>query len=206
MKNALLLFCLVDLVFLALFAFSIIYDFGAHILLIFIAFVACITYYPLVVLFNETKDGSFAKTKMWLAGHVQFCTFYCVSRGVFLLIYFSTMIIEGADLDISYVYAHLHTEVKVILGILAGLFVILVILNFGFIVPYFKNELAQELSKTTVYASIYNDGRVTQKKIFNTLEDTIQGANRVYLTPADRSHPSADLTTVVTQSVRSNNQ
>lgn len=195
MKHALLFFCLLDLVFLAIFSFSIVYDFGAHILLIIIAFVAVITYYPLIVLYNETKDESFPKTKMWLVNHVQFCTFYCFTRGVFVLIYFSTIIIEGADLDISYVFAHVHVEVKVFFGLLLGFFVVQVILNTFFIVPHFKSKITQELNKTTVYATINYESRATQKSIFNSLEEVTRGSDRILLVPGD----NADLAVTVTQ-------
>lgn len=200
MKQAVLLFCLLDIGFLICFLFSIIYDFGAHVVLVVISFIACLTYYPLVLLYRELNDDNqHVVTQRWLINHMQFCTLYCFTRALIVLIYFSTIIVDGGGLDLSYIFRHVSVDVKVVLGFLVGFFVVQVLINYIWIVPYFKDKIKKGEKPTSIYVTVYNDSVETDRFVstedISTLTHTAQ---QVYLIPPTSQNRS-DLSKLITK-------
>lgn len=186
MKYALLLFCLLDIGFLTCFLFSIVYDFGAHVILLIISFIACITYYPLLVLYKEMNDNDARIiTRAWLIDHVQFCTFYCFTRALLVLLYFSTMIIDGGGIDLSYIYHHISLDVKVVLGFLIGFMLVQVLINYMVIVPYFRGKIKKSEKPTSIYVSMYQNNMETSNTTMNIdqLNQAISKSKTTLLTP-----------------------
>lgn len=195
MKYAILLFCLLDIGFLTCFLFSIIYDFGAHVVLVVIGFVACITYYPLIILYKELNNNDhYVVTHMWLVNHMQFCTVYCFTRLMIVLIYFSTIIIDGGGVDLSYIFHHVSVDVKVVLGFLSGFFLVQILINYIWIVPWFRHKIKDNEKPTTIYVTVRHDSLETER--YTTTEDLstiVNSAQRVMLVPSTRKGAS-DLT------------
>ena len=196
MKSAILLFCLLDIGFLVCFLFSIIYDFGAHVVLVVIAAIACFTYYPLISLYKELSDNnSSVLTRMWLINHMQFCTFYCFTRAILVLVYFSTIIIDGGGLDISYIFKHVSVDVIIVLSFLSFFFLAQFIINYGWIVPYFREKIKRGERQGNIYMTVYQDHVEVDRVVYpmNRFPELVSNAQKIYLVPSTKPDGNVDV-------------
>ena len=155
--------------------------------------VTLLSYFPLYVYYNEASSRHKEDTlnKIWHFDKLNVCLYYCILRGVTLIIYFTAIIIEISNVDVWHSILHFPTSSKIIIIILIVFFIVSLLLTIQ-IRRYHQNKLMSlgVLHNIPIQITVhYTNGEKETQNFLTTIFDRqfIKDTSNVILVPNDQA-------------------